>query len=153
MCIIKKKRHFQMTQVLMAGYMIVLMKTLRVKIIFVMTTIDMRTLVPIKISPRLRSHSLCSSKFLLCVFKTVSHFIFTCSNSPQPLKTSSPLWSLPWLPSLLGLRCSLRWGALVSCRWSHDLGESQCSGWSGESQVERSRLKNLLLQMWSGQIV
>ena len=58
-------RHFQMTQVLMAGYMIVLMKMLRVKTIFVMTTIDMRTLVPIKINPRLRSHSLYSSMFLL----------------------------------------------------------------------------------------
>jgi len=54
-----------MTQVLMAGYMIVLMKMLRVKTIFVMTTIDMRTLVPIKINPRLRSHSLYSSMFLL----------------------------------------------------------------------------------------
>ena len=133
MCIIKKKkktRHFQMAQVLMAGHMIVLIKALRVKIIFVMTTIDMRTLIPIKISPRLRSHSLYSSMFLLCVFKSVSHFIFTCSNSPQPLKASSLLWSLPWLPPSLGPRHSLRWGALVNCRLSHDLGESQFSGWS-----------------------
>ena len=80
-----------MTPALMAVYMIVLMKALRVKIILVMTITDMKTLVPTKTSPRLRSRTLYFSMFLLHVFDTVPHFIFICSNPPQPLKTSSLL--------------------------------------------------------------
>lgn len=68
-----------MTPVLMVVRMIVLMKALRAKVILVMTITDMKTLGPTKTSPRSRTRTLYFSLFLLHVFDTVPHFIFTRS--------------------------------------------------------------------------
>lgn len=127
-----KMGHFQMTEVLMAINVVVLMKAPKAKMIWVITITDMNMLFPTKTSPGLRTHTLYSPTFLLHVFETVPHFISTCSNPTWPLKLGSPPpWSFPWFPSSLTLRSSLRWGVLVNCRWSNDLRESQSSGRGG----------------------